>query len=125
VTLRLTRPSRGEASDGAEEIRYEASVSDIKSASWQTVSFEISDFAARLDTTDEVTLTLFLDYPPETAPNGPTAHHLGLAGVYVVGSTAAAGTSKGLIIAVIVLLSILVIGATALLAFGKKRRKEE
>ena len=125
VTLRLTRPSRGEAADGAEEIRYEASVSDIKSASWQTVSFEISDFAARLDTTDEVTLTLFLDYPPATAPNGPTAHHLGLAGVYVVGSTTAAGTSKGFVIAVIVLLSILVIGATALLAFGKKRRKEE
>ena len=88
-------------------------------------SFEITDFTARLDATDEVTLTLTLDYPPDTAPNGPTTHHLGLAGVYVVGSTTAAGTSKGLVIAVIVLLSILVIGATALLAFGKKRRKEE
>ena len=115
VTLRLIRASKGSIADGAGEIRYEASVSEIKSGSWQTVSFDISTFTDLLDADDEVTVTLLMDYPIDAAQNGPTAHHLGLAGVYVLGPTASTGISKGVVVVIMVVLGILVAGMTAVL----------
>ena len=123
VTLRLTRPSKGTVADGAGEIRYEASVDGIKSGSWQTVSFDVTEFASRLDASDEVTLTLTMDYPTDTAPNGSTTHHMGLAGVYVVGSTAATGTQKGLVIAVIVVLGLLIVSASIWTILCHRKKK--
>lgn len=124
VTLRLTRPSKGAVADGAGELRYEASVDGIKSGSWQTVTFDVADFASRLDTTDEVILTLTMDYPTDTAPNGPTTHHMGLAGVYIEGPTAAAGTHRGLVIAVVAVLGLLIVGASAWMILAHRKKKD-
>ena len=122
VTLRLTRASKGSVADGAGEIRYEASVDGIKSGSWQTVSFDITAFTSLLDASDEVTLTLTMDYPPDTAPKGPSAHHMGLAGVYVLGPVAVGGAPTGVVVAVVAVLILLVVGVTLIL-FLRHRKK--
>ena len=123
VTLRLTRAAKGSAADGEGTIRYEATVSEVKSGSWQTASFDITPFTALLDASDEVTVTLIMDYPTDTAPSGPTAHHMGLAGIYVLGPTAAAGTPTGVVVAVIAALILLVAGVTALLFIRHRKRR--
>ena len=123
VTLRLTRSSKGSVADGDGEIRYEASVQDVKAGSWQTASFDISGFTTLLDASDEVTLTLVMDYPASTAPKGPSAHHMGLAGVYVTGAAAVSGTSTGVVIAVVAGLILLVGGVTAILFIRHRKKK--
>lgn len=123
VTLRLTRPAVGSVAEGQGEILYEASVSEVKSGSWQTASFDITPFTTLLNASDEVTLTLILDYPAATAPDGPTAHDMGLAGVYITGHTAATGTPAGLVIAIVIALILLVAGVFVclLIRYRKKR----
>lgn len=122
VTLRLTRPSKGSVADGDGEIRYEATVQDVKAGSWQTASFDISGFTTLLDASDEVTLTLVMDYPASTSPKGPSAHHMGLAGVYVTGATAATGVSAGTVAVIVGALILLVGGVTAILFIRHRRR---
>ena len=123
VTLRLTRPSKGSVADGDGEIRDEASVQDVKAGSWQTTSFDISGFTTLLDASDEVTLTLVMDYPASSSPKGPSAHHMGLAGMYVTGATAATGVSAGTVAAVVVVLILLVGGVTAILFIRHRKKK--
>lgn len=122
VTLRLTRAAKGSVAEGDGAILYEATVGEVKGGSWQTAVFPIADFAACLDASDEVTLTLLLEYPPETAQNGATAHNLGLAGVYVTGTTAAAGIPAGAVIAAVLVLALAVAGVFLLLFLRKRRR---
>ena len=123
VTLRLTRPATGSAADGQGEIRYEASVYEVKSGSWQTASFDITPFTTLLNASDEVTMTLILDYPTSTAPDGSTTHDMGLAGVYLTGHTAATGTPAGLVIGIVAVLILLVVGVFVclLIRYRKKR----
>jgi hypothetical protein len=120
VTLRLTRKAIGSAADGKGEILYEASVTNVQSKSWQTATFDISSFTSRLDASDEVTLTLLMDYPAESAPKGSTAHNLALAGIHVTGITATSGPSSGLVIGIIVAIVILV---AALFVFLFRRNR--
>ena len=124
VTLRLTRASKGAVSEGMGEIRYEASVSEVKSASWQTASFDISAFTALLDASDEVTMTLVMDYPTDTAPNGPTTHHMGLAGVYVTGTTAASSASFWITLAIVAVLALSAVGVAVLLVIRHIKKKQ-
>jgi hypothetical protein len=123
VTLRLTRPATGSAADGQGEIRYEASVYEVKSGSWQTASFDIAPFTTLLNASDEVTMTLILDYPTSTAPDGSTTHDMGLAGIYLTGHTAATGTPAGLVIGIVAVLILLVVGVFVclLIRYRKKR----
>lgn len=123
VTLRLTRAATGSVADGDGEVLYEASVSDIKGSVWQTAVFSVEDFTARLDASDEVTLTLLLDYPLDMEGNGAPAHNLGLAGVYVTGKTAASGTPAGVVIAVTVGLIALVGAVFVILLLRHRKRK--
>ena len=125
VPLRLTRAAKGAVAEGLGEIRYEASVSEIKSASWQTVSFDISSFTTLLDASDEVTLTLTMDYPLDTAPNGPTAHHMGLAGIYVTGATAGSSLGIWITIAIAAVLVVATVVITALIVTRRRRRLQE
>lgn len=122
VTLRLTRAATGNAADGHGEIIYEATVIDVKGSAWQTAVFDISAFTALLDASDEVTMTLLMDYPLDTAKNGDTAHNLGLAGVYITGNTAAAGTPVGLIAGVVMILVLLVAGVFTLLLLRHRKK---
>lgn len=103
LTLRLTRPSKGSASEGDGEILYEASVSEVKGSSWQTATFDIAEFVKHLDAEDTVTLTLLMDHHA-----ADSSYNLGLAGVYVTGNTVASKSSKGLVIGIVI--AILVIG---------------
>ncbi len=122
VTLRLTRAAKGSVADGDGEILYEASVSDVKAGSWQTAVFHVTEFTSLLDASDEVTLTLLMDYPLDNAPDGPTAHNLGLAGIYITGNTAAAGTSAGLVVGIIIVLILLVAGVFVFLYLRHRRK---
>ena len=122
VTLRLTRASKGSVADGAGEIRYESSVDGIKSGSWQTVSFDITAFTSLLEASDEVTVTLTIDYPADASPKGPSAHHMGLAGIYILGPVAVSGAPAGVVVAVVAALILLVAGVTLLL-FLRHRKK--
>ena len=124
VTLRLTRAAKGAIAEGMGEIRYEASVQDVKSASWQTASFDISSFTALLDASDEVTVTLVMDYPADNAPNGPTTHHMGLAGVYVTGTTAASSASFWITLAIVALLVLSAVGVAVLLVIRRIKKKQ-
>lgn len=122
VTLRLTRSAKGAVADGDGEILYIASVEGVNAVSWQSATFSVSSFTEKLDASDEVTLTLLMDYPADSAPTGKTTHDLGLAGIYTVGNTAASGTSSGVVIAVVVLLVALVAGVFVFLFLRNKRR---
>lgn len=122
VTLRLTRTAVGPVAEGQGELRYEASVSEVKSGSWQTASFDVTSFTSLLNASDEVTLTLLMDYPAETAPQGATAHHLGLAGIYFTGHTAASKTPAGPVIGILIALVILVLAVFAFLCFRHRGR---
>lgn len=122
VTLRLTRPAQGSAADGSGELRYEADVTEVKGSTWQTAVFEIKDFTALLDASDEVILTLSMDYPPHAAPDGHTAHNLGLAGVYISGATAASGTPAALVVTVVAVLILLVAGVFVFLLLRHRSR---
>ena len=97
LTLRLTRPSKGSTSEGDGEILYEASVSEVKGSSWQTATFDIGEFVNYLDAEDTVTLTLLMDHHA-----ADSTYNLGLAGVYVTGSTVSSGVSKGLVIGIVI-----------------------
>lgn len=122
VTLRLTRAAKGSVADGDGEIRYEASVSDVRSGAWQSAVFDVTAFTTLLDASDEVTLTLLMDYPAETAQKGISSHDLGLAGVYITGNTAATGTPARSVIAIVIAL-ILLVAAVFLFLFLRHRRK--
>ncbi len=122
LTLRLSRAAKGSAADGDGEILYEAAVSDVKASVWQTAAFNISEFADRLDASDEVTVTLLMDYPLNTAGNDVPSHNLGLAGVYVTGNTAASKVPAGVVIAVVIALIVLV-GAVFAILFLRHRKQ--
>lgn len=122
LTLRLTRAAKGSVADGDGEVLYEASVSDVKGSVWQTAVFNVEDFAARLDASDEVTMTLLLDYPLDMEGNDVPAHNLGLAGVYVTGNTAASGAPAGLVIGVVAALILLVAAVFAILFLRHRRQ---
>lgn len=121
-TLRLTRPSKGALADGDGELRYVASVEELKSGAWQTAVFNVSEFTALLDADDQVTLTLLMDYPVSAAPDGESSHDLGLVGISVVGHTAASESSAGVVIAVVVSLTVLIVCLVALLYLRHKKR---
>lgn len=120
LTLRLTRAAKGTVADGDGEILYEASVSDVKGSNWQTVSFDISAFTALLDASDEVTLTLLMDDPAEDTL--VTAYGMGIAGVYVTGSTAASDHSTATVVVVLVLLGLMVLGGFLFVFLRYKKR---
>lgn len=121
VTLCLTRASKGTVADGDGELRYEASVSEVRSGAWQTAQFHIEPFTSSLDASDEVTLTLLMDYPAQTALEGSTSHDMGLAGIYITGSTAATQTPQGFVI-VITLALMLGVVAVFLILFLRRRK---
>lgn len=122
VTLRLTRKAAGAVADGRGEVRCEIPVSEVRSGVWQTASFPISEFTALLDASDEVTLTLTMDYPLGDAPSGSTAHTMGLAGVYITGNTAVSGTPAALVVVIVAVLVLLVAGTVAVLYLRHRRR---
>ncbi len=122
LTLRLTRAAKGSVADGDGEVLYEASVSDVKGSVWQTAVFHIEELTARLDASDEVTMTLLVDYPLDMEGNNATAHNLGLAGVYITGNTAASGAPAGVVIAVVAGL-ILLVGAVFAILFLRHRKQ--
>ena len=122
LTLRLTRAAKGSVADGDGEVLYEASVSDVKGSVWQTAVFNVEEFTARLDTSDEVTMTLLLDYPLDMEGNDVPAHNIGLAGVYVTGNTAASGAPAGLVIGVVVALILLVAAVFAFLFLRHRKQ---
>lgn len=122
LTLRLTRSAKGAVADGDGEIRYEATVSEVKSGAWQSAVFDVTPFTTLLDASDEVTITLLMDYPAETAPAGTTSHDLGLAGIYVTGHTAAANTPAGLVVGIVAVLILLVAAVFVFLLLRHKRR---
>ena len=122
VTLRLTRSAKGAVADGDGELRFEASVSEVRSGTWQTAVYDVTAFTTLLDASDEVTLTLLIDYPAETAPSGISSHDLGLAGVYVTGNTAASGTPAGLVVGIVITL-ILLVAAVFVFLFLRHRRR--
>lgn len=119
LTLRLSRPAKGNVADGDGEIVYEVSVSDVKGSAWQTASFDVSAFTAKLDASDEVTLTLLVDYGP--GETQATAHNLGLAGIYVMGNTVTSGGSSTLVL-VLVILGVLAVAGLGVYLFLKSRR---
>lgn len=123
LTLRLTRSAKGAVADGDGEIRYEATVSDVKSGAWQTAVFDVTPFTTLLDASDEVTITLLMDYPPETAPEGTTSHDLGLAGIHITGHTAATQTPAGLVVGIVAVLILLVAAVFVILLLRHKRRR--
>ncbi len=122
VTLRLTRAAAGAVADGRGEVRCEIPVSEVRSGVWQTATFPISEFTALLDASDEVTLTLTMDYPLGSAPAGQTAHNMGLAGVYVTGNTAASGTPAALVVVIVAVLVLLVAGTVSFLYLRHRKR---
>ena len=114
VTLRMTC----ETSDGVRI--YEAGVSEVSGGMWQSAVFEIGDFVALLDGSEEITLTLIMDYDP--AVSSPRANHMGIAGIYLAGPEAPKGPSVGVILAVVggAVLAIACVGCV--LFFRNKRR---
>lgn len=122
LTLRLTRSAKGAVADGDGEIRYEATVSEVKSGAWQSAVFDVTPFTTLLDASDEVTITLLMDYPADTAPDGTTAHDLGLAGIYITGHTAATKTPAGLVVGIIAAL-ILLVAAVFVFLFMRHKKK--
>ncbi len=123
VTLRLTRSPKGAVADGDGEIRYEASVSEVRSGAWQSAVFDVTPFTTLLDPSDEVTLTLLMDYPAEAAPAGNTSHDLGLAGIYITGHTAATKTPSGLVVGIIIALILLVAAVFVFLLLRHKKKR--
>jgi hypothetical protein len=122
LTLRLTRSAKGAVADGDGEIRYEATVSEVKSGAWQSAVFDVTPFTTLLDASDEVTITLLMDYPTETAPEGITSHDLGLAGIHITGHTAATQTPAGLVVGIVIAL-ILLVAAVFVFLFMRYKKK--
>ena len=121
VTLRLTRPAKGLAADGDGALLYEASVSQIKNGVWQTAVFDVESFTSLLEYEDEVTLTLLLDYPIDGGEY--TANELGVAGIYILGNTAAPQTFPWLVVAIVAALAVVVIGGFIFLLVRHRRRR--
>jgi hypothetical protein len=63
-----------------------------------------------------------MDYPVSAAPDGESSHDLGLVGISVVGHTAASESSAGVVIAVVVSLTVLIVCLVALLYLRHKKR---
>ncbi|MBQ9151559.1 MAG: hypothetical protein IJX72_04855, partial [Clostridia bacterium] len=120
VTLRLTRDAKGLASEGDGALLYEASVPGVKDGVWQTAVFDVEAFTSILEYEDEVTLTLLMDYG--TDGELYEINHLGLAGIYITGDTAASQTSPWLVIAIVAVLAVLVVGVFVFLLIRHKRR---
>jgi hypothetical protein len=119
VTLRLTRPSKGAGSAGDGTILYEATVTDVKGGVWQTLTFDIASFTEQLDASDEVTMTLLVDYP--SAETWHAATELGLAGVYITGNTAADRPSTGVVVGIVAALVVLVVVGFLFLRSRRRR----
>ena len=122
LTLQLTRAATGSVADGDGEVVYEASVADVKGSVWQTAVFNVEEFVSKLDASDEVTMTLLLDYPLDTAGEDASSHNLGLAGVYITGHTAASGAPAWVVIVVVIAL-ILLVGAVVVILFLRHRKQ--
>ncbi|MBE6653016.1 MAG: hypothetical protein E7610_06340 [Ruminococcaceae bacterium] len=121
ITLRLTRFSKGSTGDGDGEILYEASVGDIRDGVWHTLAFDVGGFTTLLDSDDEVSMMLLMDYGG--GASDCSSAYLGLAGVYVSGNAAAAKHSTGLVIGVVAALSVVVIGVFVFLLIRYRRRR--
>jgi hypothetical protein len=119
VTLRLTRPAVGAASEGDGAILYESRVEGISGTRWQRVSFDASSFASLLSEEDEVILTVAVDNPTGDA------FALGLAGIFVTGNTVGSPIPLGLVVTVVVILILVVGGAFLLLLLRNKDKKQE
>ena len=121
VTLRMTCPATGSVAEGGGAVVYEASVSEISSGVWQTVVFDVEEFTSLLELSDEVTLTLSMDYDPALHILG--AHHMGIAGMYITGHTATTRMSPGLIIGIITALALIVVGVFLFLFLRHRKRR--
>lgn len=122
VTLRLTRPSTGAVSEGEGTLIYEASVSEVSGGIWQSAVFEVGAFTSALDASDEVTLTLLMDYDPTV--KSPSANHMGIAGIYTATEEKQANTvSAGVIAVIIAVTAIAVIGVVCALFLKNRRRR--
>lgn len=119
VTLRLIRSAKGAVSAGDGELLYEASVTDVSASTWQTASFDVSEFTKLLDADDTVTLSVLVHYPDGSSWSG--ASNLGLAGIHVVGGTATSGSSTGLLLAVVIILVLLAAGGLTFLLMRRRR----
>jgi hypothetical protein len=119
VTLRLIRSAKGAVSAGDGELLYEASVADVSASTWQTASFDISEFTKLLDADDTVTLSVLVHYPDGSSWSG--ASNLGLAGIYAVGGTTSSGSPSGLILAVVIILVLLAAGGLTFILMRRRR----
>ena len=118
VTLRMTRAA---GSDRGAVI-YEATAAEVSGGLWQSAVFDIRDFVSLLDGSDEITLTLSMDYDP-AAPS-PSANHMGIAGIYVSAEEPAGGTLSGGVIAAIAIGgAVVVLGVAAVLILKSKCRR--
>lgn len=122
LTLRLTRSAKGAVADGDGEIRYEATVSELRSGAWQSAVFDVTPFTTLLDASDKVTITLLMDYPADTAPDGTTSHDLGLAGIHITGHTAATNTPTGLVVGIVAAVVLLAAVVFVFLLLRNRRR---
>ncbi len=120
VTLRLTRPATGLVGDGDGELLYEAAVTGVRDGVWQTAEFDVSEFVNLLDSDDQVTVTVLVDYGGDGVLHPGT--RLGLAGVYLSGNAVTANHSAGVVIGVVIALSVLVAGVFLALFLRSKRQ---
>ena len=122
VTLRLTRPSTGAVSEGKGALIYDASVSDVSGGVWQSAVFEVGAFTSLLGDTDEVTLTLLLDYDP--AVKSPSANHMGIAGIYTAAPEEQANAlSSGWITVIVAVVAVAVVGGVVLALLSRRSRR--
>ncbi len=121
VTLRLTRPSKGAVSEGKGALIYDASVSEVSGGVWQSAVFEVSAFTSLLQDTDEVTLTLLLDYAPDEA--SPSVNHMGIAGIYTAAREEPDNPlSSGVIAVIVAVVAVAVIGGAVLALLSRRSR---
>ena len=115
VTLRMT------CKGSAGAMIYEASVAEVSGGMWQSAVFEVKDFVALLEGSEEITLTLLMDYDP--AASVPGAHHMGIAGIYLMSPEAPAGLSVGVILAIVGGVVAVVAAAGCVLFLRSRRRR--
>lgn len=121
VTLRMSCPAKGRVAEGGGAVLYEASVDGVNSGVWQTAVFDVQEFTSLLDISDEVTLTLFMDYSPEDNVLG--AHQMGISGMYITGNTASARMSPGWIIGLIVAVAVIAVAVFLFLFLRHRKRR--
>ena len=92
----------------------------VKDGVWQTAVFDVTAFTDLLVSSDEVTVTLYVNTEEE---DGCGVDHLGIAAIRTVAGAYSDGTSPGLVIGIVAALVFLMVVVFLCLSQKSKKRK--